>query len=110
MNQSRDLDCRQRIVSSHDVTQSWDVNFFMAVPSFKIGDRVRVVLVPPMVEKEMPPETIGLFERCVGRVLRVDGFDEHGHLELNVANDGSQAPDYSQHTIWIEPEFVEKVA
>lgn len=81
----------------------------MTIPSFKIGDKVRVVRVPPSVEREMPHETIELFRRCVGQILRVDGFGEHGHLELNVRDDGTQAADYCEHTIWIEPEFVETV-
>ena len=43
------------------------------------------------------------------RVLRIDGFDDHGYLELNVRDDGSQSPDHRDHTIWIEAEFVEYV-
>jgi ribosomal protein L21E len=78
----------------------------MTLPSFKVGDRVRITRVPPSVEREMPSETVELFRRCVGQVFRVDGFGEYGHLELNVSDDGSQAPDYSKHTIWIEPESV----
>jgi hypothetical protein len=57
----------------------------------------------------MPSGTIELFKRCVGQIVRIDGFGEHGHLELNVSDAGSQAPDYSRHTIWIEPECVELV-
>jgi hypothetical protein len=48
-----------------------------------------------------------LFARVLGKTLPVDGFGRYGHLELNVLDDGSQAPDYCHHTIWIEPEFVE---
>jgi hypothetical protein len=81
----------------------------MTIPTFKIGDRVRVVRVPRSVEQEMPSETVELFRRCVGQTFRIDGFDEYGHLELNVSDDGSQAPDYSKNTVWIEPEFVESV-
>lgn len=75
-----------------------------------IGDKVRVAQVPPSVDPGMPPETVELFRRCLGQVLRVDAIDEHGHLELNVTSDGRQAPDSSHHTIWIEPEFVSLVA
>lgn len=81
----------------------------MAKSLIKVSDRVRVLRVPPSVEAEMPVETKRIFRRCVGQILRVDGFDDHGHLELNVRDDGSQAPDHSRHTIWIEPEFVETV-
>jgi hypothetical protein len=57
----------------------------------------------------MPDETLQIFQRCVGQILRVDGFDDYGHFELNVMDDGSQSPDHCTHTIWIEPEFVEYV-
>ena len=82
----------------------------MAFPSFKVGDRVRIVRAPLSVGQEIPEETVELFRRCVGHIFRVDGFDENGHLELNVADEGSQAPDDALHTIWIEPEFVEIAA
>ncbi|MCX6900697.1 MAG: hypothetical protein NT105_18610 [Verrucomicrobia bacterium] len=75
----------------------------------KIGDKVRVLRIPPSVEKKWPEETRQIFRRCVGKILRVDGFGKVGHLELNVKDDGSQSPDYCAHTIWIEPEFVEIV-
>jgi hypothetical protein len=74
----------------------------------RIGDKVRVLKVPPSVAKEMPAETRRIFRRCVGKVLRVDGFGRYGHLELNVNDDGSQATP-TAHTIWIEPECVEVV-
>ena len=84
----------------------------MAKQKLKIGDKIRVIgyrpcKYPPGVVDEMGTEE--LFKRCVGQTLRVDGFDKYGHVELNVADDGSQAPDYCMNTIWIEPEFVELV-
>jgi hypothetical protein len=82
----------------------------MTKPAFKVGNKVRVLRVPPSVEEQMPEETRPIFLHCVGRVLRVDGFGKYGHLELNVKDDGSQSPDYCDHTIWIEPEFVEHVS
>ena len=78
--------------------------------SFKVGDRVRVLQVPPSVEEKMPEETRQVFRRCVGQVLRIDGFGRYGHLELKVLDDGSQSPGNCDHTIWIESEFVEDVA
>ena len=63
----------------------------------------------------MAEETRQIFRRCVGQTLRVDGFGDYGHLELNVMDDGSQwdggrtKADGSFHRIWIEPEFVECV-
>lgn len=79
----------------------------MAKPPFKIGDRVRILAVPPSVGQEMPEETRQIFLNMVRRVLRVDGIGKYGHLELNVCGDGSQAPNAGHHTVWIEPEFVE---
>ncbi|PWU12352.1 MAG: hypothetical protein C5B50_21595 [Verrucomicrobia bacterium] len=54
-------------------------------------------------------ETREIFRKCVGQILRIDGFDQHGHLEVNVLDDGTQSPDYCAHTIRIEPEFVQSV-
>lgn len=82
----------------------------MTKPSLKVGDRVRVLRVPPSVEEQMPEETRQIFRRCVGQVLRIDGFDDYGHLELNVKDDGSQFPDHCDHSIWLESEFVEYVS
>lgn len=73
---------------------------------FNTGDQVRVVQIPPSVLEQCPPETVAIFNRCIGQTLRIDGFDSYGHLELNVMDSGLQAPDYCHHTIWIEPEFV----
>ena len=70
---------------------------------------MRVLRVPPSVDEQMPEETRQIFRRCVGQILRIDGFDDYGHLELNVMDDGSQAPDHCDHSIWIELEFVEYV-
>jgi hypothetical protein len=47
----------------------------------------------------------------VGQTLRVDDVDaDTGCLALNVHADGSQADDWCQHTIWLEPEFVALVS
>lgn len=80
---------------------------------YKAGDRVRVLCVPPSLvtdTQEHLVETVALFGRCVGQVLRVEDIrDTDGELVLNVKEDGSQAPNYCHHTIWIEPECVELV-
>ena len=74
---------------------------------FRIGDLVKVVQIPPDLNDAAGIDTPELFQRVVGKTLRIDGFERYGHLELNVLDDGSQASDYCHHTIWIEPEFVE---
>ncbi len=66
-----------------------------------------VLQVSPSVLKQMLSETMAIFNRCVGQILRIDCFDSDGDLELNVMDNGLQAPDYCHHTSWIEPECVE---
>jgi|SRR5882757_6822774 len=73
--------------------------------TIKIGDLVTVTQVPPELHDAASIGTPELFRQVVGKTLRVDGFGRYGHLELNVLDDGSQAPDSCHHTIWIEPEF-----
>jgi hypothetical protein len=73
---------------------------------FRVGDLVKVIQVPPDLSDAAGIGTPELFQQVLGKTLRIDGFGRHGHLELNVLDDGSQAPDYCHHTIWIEPEFV----
>lgn len=82
----------------------------MSEPIFRVGNRIRVLQVPPSVLEKMPLETITIFRRCVGQILSIEGFDNRGHLELNVMDNGSQAPNSCHHTIWIEPEYVELVS
>ena len=45
-----------------------------------------------------------------GKVLRVEGIDDFGGLELHVLDDGTQAPDRYHHTVFIEPQYAEPVA
>ena len=82
----------------------------MTKPFLKVGSLVRVLRVPPPVAQQMPEETREIFRRSVGHVFRVEGIGKYGHLEINVTDDGVQAPNCCHHTIWIESEHVEAVA
>jgi len=74
--------------------------------SFSRGDIVRVIGLPPS-GLVLPPEVRAVFVAVVGQTLRIDDVDANtGCLALNVCADGSQAADWCQHTIWLEPEFV----
>jgi hypothetical protein len=78
--------------------------------SFSRGDIVRVIGLPPSGHA-LPPEITAVFVAVVGQTLRVD--EVHANTEclaLNVHADGSQADDWCQHTIWLEPEFVALVS
>lgn len=83
---------------------------FLQPRSVAVGERIRVLQVPFEVERSMPMETRELFQRCVGKVLRVENIDEFGGLEVHVLNDGTQAPDRYHHIVYIEPKYAEVVA
>jgi hypothetical protein len=83
----------------------------MTIKDYKIGDKIRVIAVPPLVIEQMPEETIKLFQKCVGQELRIVGFnEEYELLEFHVEDDGAQSKEDTNHTIWLEPEYVEMVS
>ena len=86
---------------------------------FKIGDRVRILDIP---EETKDPKadlkssearqmrTAELFRFCLGRIFTVYGFERYGHVELRVGNSPAVRKEFGwSHTIWIEPEFLERV-
>ena len=85
----------------------------------QIGNRVRLVRVPPDIES-MPDEsdelhTKDVFRRCLGRVFRVRGIGTNGpnkdtgHVELWVRNGDDCDDMVVADAIWVEPECVELV-
>ena len=76
-----------------------------ALGAVDIGDRVRLSEIPPAV-KAADPETRAIFKRCVGRAFPVAGFNK-GLIELEVGAVVGQVP--AAHSIWVEPEFLERV-
>ena len=59
------------------------------VTAYQVGDKVRVMRVPPnlytAVDRDtgqVDKETVQIFELCVGQVLRIEDFDDYGSLEL----------------------------
>jgi hypothetical protein len=81
----------------------------MKALKFKVGDRVRITKIPPDLTDSAGIDTPGVFKRALGRTFRIEGFDEHGHLELVVAERRPSSKRYESETIWIEPEFVARV-
>jgi hypothetical protein len=77
---------------------------------FGVGDRIRIFRVPLNADHSVSPERQELLQRCVGKVLRVEGIDAFGALELHVRDDGSQATDRCHHIVLIEPEYVERAS
>ena len=72
-----------------------------------IGERVRVIKVPEGLQDEPELKTKMLFERCLGEIFPVMGFDGD-LLALDVGEINGLAP-YLE-TIYIEPSCVEIVA
>jgi hypothetical protein len=77
---------------------------------FKVGDAVRVVMIPPDLSDSAEIDTRAVFARALGKTFRIVGFNELGHLELVVAERHPSASTYKSNTIWIEPQFVEAVS
>lgn len=78
-------------------------SFEIEINSMTIGDRVRVVKVPPdLPEGEL--HTRSLFESCLGRSFRIVEIKAE-LLELHVGEVLGKQP--YMHSIWIEPEYVE---
>lgn len=77
--------------------------------NYQVGDKVRVMQVPPYLYTNNPAntETAEFFERCLGKVFPVEGFDEYGQLELWATDKGNSRPGRNSHVVWIEPEYVE---
>jgi hypothetical protein len=76
---------------------------------FNVGDTIRVVGIPPGLHDAAEIGTPEVFRDAVGKTFRVEGFDEHGNLELEVWRTDLSNTQSVPDTIWIEPEFVEPV-
>jgi hypothetical protein len=78
---------------------------------YQIGDMVRLVQISPILIRDDPlaREDRAFFELCLGKVFRVEGYDDHGQLELWATDKGNwrKASRGGMHTIWIEPECVQ---
>jgi hypothetical protein len=84
----------------------------------RIGDRVRIIDIPSGFKdpncdlkdtehREM--RTAELFRFCVGREFVIQEFDQYGHADLSVDKDRAVRKKFGLNTIWIEPEFLERI-
>lgn len=72
----------------------------MGKVKFQIGDKVRVVGIPPITFAPGVKDELGtrkLFKRMRGKVYTIRGFDKYGHVELRPTR---------TDTVWIEREFL----
>jgi hypothetical protein len=89
-------------------------------PKLKVGQRVRIVDISPDLNdpnydlkdadhREM--RTAELFRFCLGRCFKISDFDQYGNVELHVGNSSAVRKRFGNwHTIWVEPEFVRRIA
>ncbi|HXZ31573.1 MAG TPA: Rossmann-like and DUF2520 domain-containing protein [Terriglobales bacterium] len=80
------------------------LSLMSALGAVEVGDRVRIIEVPPLKPTEHRTHTI--FQRCLGKVFPVAGFQK-GLIELQVGRVVGRFP--GAETIWVEPEFLERV-
>lgn len=76
----------------------------------KTGDKIRVVGIPAVLPENNELKTRALFEKCVGRTFEVAAVENIEGLEVPLLRlDVGQILDAAswEHTIWIEPEYVE---
>jgi hypothetical protein len=73
------------------------------------GDMIRIISIPPDLDDRAGIGTPQVFEAALGKTFRVEEISEHGLLELVVSERHPSSDTYQSDTIWIEPDFVEKV-
>jgi hypothetical protein len=76
----------------------------------KIGDRVKLVGIPPDTHDDNELLTRTLFEKCLGKVFTVAGLEiveglPYNLVQLDVGHINGKDP-YLE-TIWVEPEYLQ---
>ena len=76
----------------------------------KVGDKVKVIGIPPDAHDDEKLQTRTLFEKCLGKTFTIAGFETVGGLpyqlvQLDVGHVIGQAS-YLE-TIWVEPEYLQ---
>ena len=67
------------------------------------GDHVKFLFAPPELVDGLPAEDRAAIESVVGEALKLTGFDEYGHAEVDF-----RAADGKIHTIWVRPSCLER--
>ena len=75
----------------------------------KIGDKVRLIGMPPDIRDDQKLQTRQLFEKCMGQTFTIAGLETvdglpYAMVRLDVGQVLGKAP-YLE-TIWIEPEYL----
>ncbi len=72
----------------------------------KVGSKVRLVGIPDGLEDYPDFPTKSTFERCIGHEFVIEGFNEVGMAELDIASVTGSVGE----TIWVEPKFLEVIS
>jgi hypothetical protein len=84
----------------------------------KVGDRVRIIDIPsgfkdPKFDlkdaEHRAMRTAELFRFCLGREFVIQEFGKYRHADLSVDEDRAVRKKFGLNTIWIEPEFLERI-
>jgi hypothetical protein len=76
----------------------------------RIGDKVRLIGMPPDVQDDQKLQTRQLFEKCMGQAFTIAGLETvdglpYPMVQLDVGHVLGKAP-YLE-TIWVEPEYLQ---
>ncbi len=75
-----------------------------------VGDKVKLIGIPPDAHDDEELQTRTLFEKCLGKTFTVAGLQtveglSYQLVQLDVG-DALGKPSYSE-TIWVEPEYLQ---
>lgn len=76
----------------------------------KIGDKVKLISIPPDVHDDEHVQTRTLFEKCLGLTFSIVGLEtveglSYQLVKLDVGHVLGE-PDYC-HSIWVDPEYLQ---
>jgi hypothetical protein len=82
----------------------------MTEAGLKVGDKVKLIAIPPDVNNDNELRTRALFEACLGKTFTVAGLEAVEGLanqlvRLEVGHILGQSS--SLQTIWVEPEYLQ---
>jgi len=84
----------------------------MAAQGFRVGDRVRLLGLPPWLTHDLPADEQVELQSFVGRCAPITEIDAYGYLWLGfgaTTGRGDEAR-YSGHSFAVPPDFVEPAA
>jgi hypothetical protein len=80
--------------------------------NMNVGDKVKLIGIPPDTHDVDDMHTLTIFQRCLGNVFPIAGVDvveglKHPIVKLEVGHVIGRRP--SEEVIWVEPRYLELV-